>query len=157
MILRNPKFRGDQSNILKGKQTKICYIMSTHGICMIWSVWLSSRPQDDQYMQYWVAVTFKISSPHTMALLFQTSGFKQRFFLSPFLTFSPNLLDYALTWEFVQLILFTALSSIYLLGYSPHFPTSVFHFHNFYSPLCFIFLDQSSYRLLSFAAVVALA
>lgn len=54
--------------------------MSTHGICMIWSVWLSSRPQDDQYMQYWVAVTFKISSPHTMALLFQTSGFKQRFF-----------------------------------------------------------------------------
>lgn len=83
----------------------------------------------DQCLQYWSAVTFKISLPHATALLLQTSGFKPRNFF-PILWPScgrstnligsqyghpPNLLDYALNWEFVELILFPALSSLLLV------------------------------------------
>lgn len=87
MIVKSPKFRGDQSNVLRGKQRKICYVMIL--MVFILSGLCGDSPDHggDQCLQYWSAVTFKISLPHATALLLQTSGFKPRNFFSHFVTF----------------------------------------------------------------------
>lgn len=79
-------------------------------------------------------VTFKIPSSPAMALLFQTSGFELRFiyfshswsscdrstnWIGSQYGHPANLLDCALTWEFVELILFPALSKFLLVRLFP--------------------------------------
>lgn len=108
---------------------------------------------DDQYMQQWVAMTFKISVPLQGHYYFKQVAFKCRilgvFFFHSRLACErstnwlgfryghpPNLLNCAVNWESVELILFPALLSssctLCSLGYFPHSSTSVFHFPSFF-------------------------
>lgn len=133
-MVKIPKFRGEQSSILDGKQIKICYVMSAYGICTIWFEWWSSRPWRWSIYVILGIMTFKISSSPAMALLFQTSGFEHRFIYFSHSWPScdrstnwrgsqydhpANLLDCALTWEFVELILVPALSKFLLVRLFP--------------------------------------